>query len=82
MTRWPDWPGWAGSPASRFAGRLVAVTGSVGKTTTKEMLRGALAAHGATHAAEASYNNHWGRAADAGSDCPRDARLLRRSKSA
>jgi UDP-N-acetylmuramoyl-tripeptide--D-alanyl-D-alanine ligase len=41
-------------------GRLVAVTGSVGKTTTKEMLRGALSAFGATYAAAASYNNHWG----------------------
>ncbi|HEY4174868.1 MAG TPA: UDP-N-acetylmuramoyl-tripeptide--D-alanyl-D-alanine ligase, partial [Rhodopila sp.] len=41
-------------------GRLVAVTGSVGKTTTKEMLRGALSAFGTTHAAAASYNNHWG----------------------
>ncbi|MEA2731367.1 MAG: UDP-N-acetylmuramoyl-tripeptide--D-alanyl-D-alanine ligase, partial [Acetobacteraceae bacterium] len=41
-------------------GRLVAVTGSVGKTTTKEMLRGALSAFGTTHAAVASYNNHWG----------------------
>jgi UDP-N-acetylmuramoyl-tripeptide--D-alanyl-D-alanine ligase len=45
---------------ARFLGRLVAVTGSVGKTTTKEMLRVALGAHGATHAAVASYNNHWG----------------------
>jgi UDP-N-acetylmuramoyl-tripeptide--D-alanyl-D-alanine ligase len=44
----------------RFAGHLVAVTGSVGKTTTKEMLRGALSAFGTTHAAVASYNNHWG----------------------
>ncbi len=44
----------------RFAGRLVAVTGSVGKTTTKEMLRLALAAFGPAHAAVASYNNHWG----------------------
>jgi UDP-N-acetylmuramoyl-tripeptide--D-alanyl-D-alanine ligase len=44
----------------RFAGRVVAVTGSVGKTTTKEMLRAALSAFGPTHAAEASYNNHWG----------------------
>jgi len=40
--------------------RLVAVTGSVGKTTTKEMLRTALTAFGPTHAAVASYNNHWG----------------------
>ncbi len=45
---------------ARFAGRVVAVTGSVGKTTTKEMLRRALAAFGPVHAAEASYNNHWG----------------------
>jgi len=45
---------------ARFRGRVVAVTGSVGKTTTKEMLRTALSAYGATHAAEASYNNHWG----------------------
>jgi UDP-N-acetylmuramoyl-tripeptide--D-alanyl-D-alanine ligase len=44
----------------RFGGRLVAVTGSVGKTSTKEMLRVALSAFGATHAAVASYNNHWG----------------------
>ncbi len=45
---------------ARFAGRVVAVTGSVGKTTTKEMLRLALSALGATHAASASHNNHWG----------------------
>ncbi len=44
----------------RFGGRLVAVTGSVGKTTTKEMLRCALSAFGYVHAAVASYNNHWG----------------------
>ena len=45
---------------ARFDGRVVAVTGSVGKTTTKEMLRTALGAFGKTHAAVASYNNHWG----------------------
>ena len=45
---------------ARFGGRVVAVTGSVGKTTTKEMLRAALAPFGQVHAAEASYNNHWG----------------------
>ena len=44
----------------RFGGRTVAVTGSVGKTTTKEMLRCALSAFGGVHAAVASYNNHWG----------------------
>jgi UDP-N-acetylmuramoyl-tripeptide--D-alanyl-D-alanine ligase len=45
---------------ARFAGRVVAITGSVGKTTTKEMLRLALSAFAPTHAAVASYNNHWG----------------------
>jgi UDP-N-acetylmuramoyl-tripeptide--D-alanyl-D-alanine ligase len=45
---------------ARFTGSVVAVTGSVGKTTTKEMLRLALGASGRTHASVASYNNHWG----------------------
>jgi UDP-N-acetylmuramoyl-tripeptide--D-alanyl-D-alanine ligase len=45
---------------ARFTGRLVAVTGSVGKTTTKEMLRTILVAQAKTWAAEASHNNHWG----------------------
>ena len=49
-----------GFARTRFAGRVVAVTGSVGKTTTKEMLRTILSALGPTHAAVASYNNHWG----------------------
>lgn len=40
--------------------RVIAVTGSVGKTSTKEMLREVLQRQGRTHAAEASYNNHWG----------------------
>ncbi len=39
---------------------VVAVTGSVGKTSTKEMLRAALGACGETHASAASFNNHWG----------------------
>ncbi|WP_375257775.1 UDP-N-acetylmuramoyl-tripeptide--D-alanyl-D-alanine ligase [Citreimonas sp.] len=45
---------------ARFGGRVVAVTGSVGKTSTKEMLRTVLGAQGRVHAAEKSYNNHWG----------------------
>jgi len=45
---------------ARAAGRFVAVTGSVGKTSTKEMLAAGLAACGSVHAAVASYNNHWG----------------------
>jgi UDP-N-acetylmuramoyl-tripeptide--D-alanyl-D-alanine ligase len=44
----------------RFPGKVAAITGSVGKTTTKEMLRTILSAQGSTHAAVASYNNHWG----------------------
>ena len=39
---------------------VLAVTGSVGKTSTKEMLRVVLAAAGSVHAAEQSFNNHWG----------------------
>ena len=44
----------------RFRGRLAAITGSVGKTTTKEMLARALAPSGSVHAAVASFNNHLG----------------------
>ena len=54
---------WKPSAAPRAPARnarIVAVTGSVGKTGTKEMLRLCLALAGATHAAEKSYNNHWG----------------------
>ncbi|MDZ7907382.1 MAG: Mur ligase family protein [Gemmobacter sp.] len=47
-------------PRARTRARVVGVTGSVGKTSTKEMLRAVLAGQGRTHAAEASYNNHWG----------------------
>jgi len=45
---------------ARAKARVVAVTGSVGKTSTKEMLRVVLGGQGKVHAAEASYNNHWG----------------------
>ncbi|MDE2447005.1 MAG: UDP-N-acetylmuramoylalanyl-D-glutamyl-2,6-diaminopimelate--D-alanyl-D-alanine ligase [Alphaproteobacteria bacterium] len=41
-------------------GQIIAITGSVGKTSTKEMLRVALSASGLTHASAASFNNHWG----------------------
>jgi UDP-N-acetylmuramoyl-tripeptide--D-alanyl-D-alanine ligase len=44
----------------RTRAKVVAVTGSVGKTGTKEALRLALSAEGETHASAASYNNHWG----------------------
>ncbi|MGO9673147.1 MAG: UDP-N-acetylmuramoylalanyl-D-glutamyl-2,6-diaminopimelate--D-alanyl-D-alanine ligase [Methylocella sp.] len=45
---------------ARTRARVVAVTGSVGKTSTKEALRLALTQGGAAHASIASYNNHWG----------------------
>lgn len=44
----------------RTGARIVAITGSVGKTGTKEAMRVALSGQGATHASVASYNNHWG----------------------
>lgn len=45
---------------ARSAARIVAVTGSVGKTTTKEAMRIAFSAAGETHASVKSFNNHWG----------------------
>ena len=45
---------------ARTGARVIAITGSVGKTSTKEMLRAMLAGQGHVHVAEASYNNHWG----------------------
>jgi len=44
----------------RTQARVVAVTGSVGKTSTKEMLLQMLGDQGRTHASVASYNNQWG----------------------
>ena len=45
---------------ARSAAKIIGVTGSVGKTGTKEALRLALGKDGETHASVASYNNHWG----------------------
>src|SRR6185312_1482387 len=44
----------------RLKGQVIAVTGSVGKTSTKEALRRVLSPQGETHASAASFNNHWG----------------------
>jgi UDP-N-acetylmuramoyl-tripeptide--D-alanyl-D-alanine ligase len=44
----------------RSHAKIIAVTGSVGKTSTKEMLRVALSASAQVHASVASFNNHWG----------------------
>ncbi|MCA1777125.1 MAG: UDP-N-acetylmuramoyl-tripeptide--D-alanyl-D-alanine ligase [Loktanella sp.] len=45
---------------ARTKAQVIGVTGSVGKTSTKEMLREVLSRQGKCHVAEASYNNHWG----------------------
>lgn len=45
---------------ARFSGRMVGVTGSVGKTSTKELLRLALSAHGSVFASHGNFNNHIG----------------------
>ena len=45
---------------ARLNAQVIAVTGSVGKTSTKEALRRLLGAQGETHASTASFNNHWG----------------------
>jgi UDP-N-acetylmuramoyl-tripeptide--D-alanyl-D-alanine ligase len=50
----------AGAARARSHAKIVGVTGSVGKTGTKEALRLALTKDGETHASVASYNNHWG----------------------
>ncbi len=52
--------GIARAARARTSAAIVAVTGSVGKTGTKEALRACLMRIGATHAAERSFNNHWG----------------------
>lgn len=48
------------SARDRFTGKVIGVTGSVGKTSTKEMLARALNAIAPAHAAVGSLNNHWG----------------------
>ena len=51
----------AGAAArERTRAKVIAVTGSAGKTSTKEALRHALSAVGKVHAADKSFNNHWG----------------------
>jgi len=45
---------------ARSLARIIAVTGSAGKTTTKEALRHVLSAVGKVHASAQSFNNHWG----------------------
>jgi UDP-N-acetylmuramoyl-tripeptide--D-alanyl-D-alanine ligase len=59
---------------ARSAAKFIGVTGSVGKTGTKEALRLALSTEGETHASAASYNNHWGVPLSL-ARCPQSARF-------
>jgi UDP-N-acetylmuramoyl-tripeptide--D-alanyl-D-alanine ligase len=52
--------GLAAAARDRCFGQLIAVTGSAGKTSTKEMLCAALQGSGKVHAAAKSFNNHFG----------------------
>jgi len=45
---------------TRTAAKIAAVTGSVGKTGTKEALLRVLASVAPTHASQGNLNNHWG----------------------
>ena len=45
---------------ARVGGKVIAITGSVGKTSTKDALRAALKPSGKVHAAVSSFNNHLG----------------------
>lgn len=64
----------AAAARGRSAARIVGVTGSVGKTSSKEMLKLALEAAGPTHASVGSFNNHWGVPLSL-ARLPRDARF-------
>ena len=59
---------------ARSQAKFIGVTGSVGKTGTKEALRLALSRSGETHASAASYNNHWGTPLSL-ARCPQSARF-------
>ncbi|MGA2994971.1 UDP-N-acetylmuramoylalanyl-D-glutamyl-2,6-diaminopimelate--D-alanyl-D-alanine ligase [Bradyrhizobium sp.] len=59
---------------ARLQAQVIAVTGSVGKTSTKEALLHVLSAQSQTHASTASFNNHWGVPLSL-ARCPADARF-------
>jgi UDP-N-acetylmuramoyl-tripeptide--D-alanyl-D-alanine ligase len=52
--------GLARAARARSHAQVIGITGSVGKTSTKDMLAAVLAPQGLVHAADKSLNNHWG----------------------
>jgi len=50
----------AAAARERSGAKRIAVTGSVGKTSVKEMIAHICRAAGSTHASIKSFNNHWG----------------------
>ncbi|MGY9015761.1 MAG: Mur ligase family protein, partial [Rhodospirillales bacterium] len=50
----------ASASRARTSAIVIAVTGSVGKTSVKEALKHVLSDQGETYATEGSLNNHWG----------------------
>lgn len=59
---------------ARLGAKVIAITGSVGKTSTKEALLRVLSAQGPTHASVASFNNQWGVPLTL-ARCPQDVRF-------
>lgn len=56
---------------ARMQAKTIAITGSVGKTSTKDMLKLVLSVQRKTFAAKHSFNNHWGVPLALGA-CPKD----------
>lgn len=50
----------AAAARARFDGKVIGVTGSVGKTTTKEMIAQMLSEQGVAYATKGNLNNHYG----------------------
>ncbi|MBT3359397.1 MAG: UDP-N-acetylmuramoylalanyl-D-glutamyl-2,6-diaminopimelate--D-alanyl-D-alanine ligase [Rhodospirillales bacterium] len=49
-----------GAARGRTSATVIAVTGSVGKTGTKDALKKTLGRHSSVHASKGNLNNHWG----------------------